>query len=238
VLGCAVDVVDMGIAVDRFTELVERGRQGGPPVLVVTLNPEIVMRARREPDLSRIVNGAGLVVPDGIGLVRAVRRRGHPGAQRVTGIDLIEAYCPRAAALGHRLAMAGGAPGVAAAAAGALEARFPGLRIVAADAGEPGPEVARRLAGARPDVVLAAYGGGAQERFLAAHLEATGAAVGIGVGGTLDFLAGRARRAPAPVRRAGLEWAWRLARQPWRLRRQAVLPLFWWLTRLEARSSR
>ncbi|MDQ6846261.1 MAG: WecB/TagA/CpsF family glycosyltransferase, partial [Candidatus Dormibacteraeota bacterium] len=84
-------------------------------------------------------------------------------------------------------------------------------------------------------VVAAAYGAGRQERFLRDHLEAMHGRVGIGVGGTLDYLAGTARRAPALVRQAGLEWLWRLGREPSRWRRQLVLPQFWFLERREAR---
>jgi N-acetylglucosaminyldiphosphoundecaprenol N-acetyl-beta-D-mannosaminyltransferase len=86
-------------------------------------------------------------------------------------------------------------------------------------------------------MVLAAFGGGRQELFLDRYLGPIGAAAGIGVGGSLDFHAGRVRRAPAAVRRLGLEWAWRLAIQPWRLRRQSVLPVYWWLERREAAAS-
>lgn len=234
VLGFAFDIVDLDGAVARMVELVEQRRGGGPPAMVVTLNPERVMQARRERDYAAIVREAALVTPDGVGLARALRRRGVRRAQRVTGADITEAYAARAAALGHRVALAGGGPGVARAAADALVARYPGLQVVAADAGDPDPALAERLRVARPDVVLVAFGGGREERFLASHLTSTGAAVGMTVGGTLDFLAGRVRRAPAPVRRAGLEWAWRLASQPWRWRRQLVLPQFWWLERREA----
>lgn len=234
VLGIPVDVVDMAGAVRRLVDLVDQG-PGHDGAMVVTLNPEILMRARREPDLAAAIAAAALIIPDGIGLVRAMRRRGLD-AQRVTGVDLVEAYAPLAAERGHRLALCGAAPGVAAAAAAALSARFDGLRIVATDSGDPVAATAARLRAARPDVVLAAYGARLQERFLVDHLAATGAALGIGVGGTLDFLSGRVRRAPAPLRRAGLEWAWRLLRQPWRWQRQSVLPVFWWLARRETAS--
>ncbi len=232
VLGVGVDLVDMESALDAVVGAA-RPERSGAPLQVVTLNPEMVMRARRDPALGAIIEAAGLVVPDGIGLVLALRRRGHLDAGRVAGADLLERYAERAAPLGQRLALVGGAPGVAALAAAELERRHPGLRVVAADGGDPGTETADRLRAAAPDAVFAAYGAGRQESFLAAHLAAIGAGVGMGVGGALDFLSGRVRRAPAVVRRAGLEWAWRLARQPWRARRQAVLPLFWWLDRRE-----
>jgi N-acetylglucosaminyldiphosphoundecaprenol N-acetyl-beta-D-mannosaminyltransferase len=232
VLGVGVDLVDMESALEAVVRAA-RSERAGPPLQVVTLNPEIVMRARRDPELAAIIEAAGLVVPDGIGVVLSMRRRGHPAAARVAGADLLERYVERAAPLGHRVALVGGAPGVAERAAGELRRRHPGLRVVAADGGDPGAETARRLRAAAPDAVFAAYGAGRQESFLAAHLAAIGAGVGMGVGGALDFLSGRVRRAPAVVRRAGIEWAWRLALQPWRLRRQAVLPHFWWLDRRE-----
>jgi N-acetylglucosaminyldiphosphoundecaprenol N-acetyl-beta-D-mannosaminyltransferase len=236
VLGCPVDVVDMPTAVARLVEFVEerRARAGSAPAVVVTLNPEMVMRSRRDPRFRTVVEAAALLVPDGVGIVRALRRRGHRGAVRVGGADLLETYLPLAAAGGHRVALAGGAPGVAAAAASSLVAREPKLMVVAADGGRPDAALARRLAQARPEMVWAAFGAGVQEEFLTRYLGQIGAAAGIGVGGSLDYLAGRVRRAPSLLRDAGLEWAWRLARQPWRMRRQAVLPLYWWLERREA----
>ena len=236
VLGCPVDVVDTATAVHALVEIVERHRADATshPAVVITLNPEMVMLARRSPAFSGVVDSATLVVPDGIGLVRAIRRRGHPEAERVGGADLINAYLPHAARRGHRIALAGGAPGVAAAAGERMTAAHPGLQIVAVSDGRPGKATASVLEASKPDLILAAFGGGRQELFLNRYLGTIGAAAGIGVGGSLDYLAGRVRRAPAAVRRLGLEWAWRLAIQPWRLRRQSVLPVYWWLERREA----
>jgi N-acetylglucosaminyldiphosphoundecaprenol N-acetyl-beta-D-mannosaminyltransferase len=239
VLGCPVDVVDMATAVHTLVEIVERHRSDATshPAVVITLNPEMVMLARRSPAFSAVVHSASLVVPDGIGLVRALRRRGHPEAQRVGGADLIGAYLPEANRRGHRIALVGGAPGVAKAAGDRMVAANPGLQIVAVNDGRPGKATAAAIEESKPDMVFAAFGGGRQELFLDRYLGPIGAAAGIGVGGSLDYLAGRVRRAPAVVRRAGLEWAWRLAIQPWRLRRQSVLPAYWWLERREAATS-
>jgi len=237
VLGCPVDVVDLRAAVDTLVRLVEQKREDAslPGALVVTLNPEMVMRARSDPAFRRAVQGARLLVPDGIGIVRAIRRRGHPAATRVTGADMLLAYLPEAVARGHRIALAGAGQGVAIAAKRVLEQRFPGVRVVAADAGAPDAALARRLRDARPDMVWSAFGHGRQELFITQHIDEIGAGVGVGVGGTLDYLAGRTPRAPALVRDAGLEWAWRLMIQPWRLRRQLQLPRYWVLERQEAR---
>jgi N-acetylglucosaminyldiphosphoundecaprenol N-acetyl-beta-D-mannosaminyltransferase len=236
VLGCPVDVVTMPEAVRRLVDIVERHRRDPAthPALVVTLNPEMVMLARRDGEFRTALESSALIVPDGIGIVRALRRRGHPGANRVGGADLINAYLPEAERRAHRIALVGGAPGVARAARDRMITAHPRLRVVAASAGAPDATTAVRLYEARPDVVLAAFGAGRQEQFLERNLVRIGAGAGIGVGGSLDFLAGRVRRAPALVRGAGLEWAWRLAMQPWRIRRQAVLPVYWWLERREA----
>jgi N-acetylglucosaminyldiphosphoundecaprenol N-acetyl-beta-D-mannosaminyltransferase len=229
----------MATAVHTLVEIVERHRSDATshPAVVITLNPEMVMLARRSPAFSAVVDSATLVVPDGIGLVRALRRRGHPEAERVGGADLINAYLPEASRHGHRIALAGGAPGVAEAAGERMTAAHPGLQIVAVNDGRPGRATATAIEKSKPEMVLAAFGGGRQELFLDRYLGPIGAAVGIGVGGSLDFLAGRVRRAPAAVRRLGLEWAWRLAIQPWRARRQSVLPVYWWLERREAATS-
>jgi len=232
----------MDMAVARMVALVEAWRASPhvgaaahpAPAIIVTLNPEMVMRARREADFRAIVGDAALIIPDGVGVVSALRRRGHSAAVRVAGTDLLDAYLPHAARLGHRVGLAGGAPHVTAEAARRLRARNPGLNLVAADSGAPDGTTADRLREASPDLVCAAYGAGPQERFLSAHLGNIGAGVGIGIGGALDFVAGTSRRAPARIREAGFEWAWRLLLEPRRLRRQAVLPAFWWRERRQA----
>jgi N-acetylglucosaminyldiphosphoundecaprenol N-acetyl-beta-D-mannosaminyltransferase len=240
VLGCPVDIVDMATAVATLVDFVELRRtdRTAHPAVVVTLNPEMVMMARRSPAFSSVLDSAALVVPDGIGVVRALRRRGHPEVERVGGADLLAAYLPEAARHAHRIALVGGAPGVAVAARDHMLGAHPQLQVVAVCDGPPGKATAVELEAAEPEMVLAAFGAGRQELFLDRYLGQIGAASGIGVGGTLDFLAGRVRRAPAAVRGAGLEWAWRLANQPWRLRRQSVLPVFWWLERREAAALR
>jgi len=240
VLGCPVDIVDMATAVQTLVEIVERRRADATshPAVVITLNPEMVMMARRNQAFSSVIESATLVVPDGIGLVRALRRRGHPEVERIGGADLIGAYLPQAERHAHRIALVGGAPGVAREARERMMRTHPGLQVVAVTDGPPGKGTAVEVEQSQPEIVLAAFGAGRQELFLDRYLGPIGAASGIGVGGTLDFLAGRVHRAPAAVRRIGLEWAWRLAVQPWRVRRQSVLPVFWWLERREAAALR
>jgi N-acetylglucosaminyldiphosphoundecaprenol N-acetyl-beta-D-mannosaminyltransferase len=226
VLGVRVDAVDTEQTLARIEELI---RSGGHH-LVATVNPEFIMRARRDPEFQRVLDSAGLCLPDGWGVTWAARRQGRPLPERVTGIDLIPPLAARAVREGWRLFLLGAAPGVAEAAAERLRARFPGLLIAGCHSGTAGPEgdveSLELIAKAGADIVLVAYGAPRQELWIARNLGGLEAGVGIGVGGAFDFIAGRVRRAPTWMRRAGLEWLYRLIRQPWRARRMAVLPLF------------
>ena len=148
----------------------------------------------------------------------------------MTGIDLSEALLARGAALGYDAFLLGAGYGVAEAAARALAARSPGVRIAGVWSGDPRPAgdaeaVARvRASGAR--LLLVAYGSPAQELWIARNLDALPGVVAIGVGGALDMIAGRTPRAPRWMRAAGLEWFYRLAREPARWRRMLALPAF------------
>lgn len=228
VLGIPVDDVDMTRALAWIERAIAETRAAGTDFTtrqIVTLNPEMVIAARSNPALRAAIAMADLVLPDGAGVVWAARLRA-----RVTGVDLLVALAEVAARRGYRLYLLGAAPGVAADAADALRARFPGLRIAGASSGTPDPAVcasiARRIRDAHADVVFVAFGAPAQELWIANTRGALGAAVAIGVGGALDFVAGRLPRAPEWMRAGGLEWLFRLLRQPWRWRRMLALPRF------------
>jgi N-acetylglucosaminyldiphosphoundecaprenol N-acetyl-beta-D-mannosaminyltransferase len=197
---------------------------------VTTVNPEFVMAARRDPNFRAILNAAALCLPDGVGLLWAGRILGRPLRQRVTGSDGVWNIAGLAAQRGYRLFLLGAAPGVAAEAAHRLCARYPGLIVAGTYAGSPAVEeedaIVERVRSARADILLVAYGHPRQEKWLARNLARSGAAVGIGVGGAFDFVAGTAVRAPRWMQRLGLEWLYRLWREPWRWRRMLVLPQF------------
>lgn len=226
-LGVPIDVVDLPGAVERIAELMA----SGGPHQVVTVNPEFLVAARCRPAFAAVLRRAALATPDGSGVVLAARLRGVRLAGRVTGSDLLPLLARRAAAEGWRLFLLGAAPGVAERAAAALQAQAPGLTIAGCFAGSPSPAdepaILARLRAARPDLLLVAYGAPAQDLWLARNLARTPARAGIGVGGTFDFLAGVKPRAPARLRRAGLEWLYRLWREPQRARRiLAAVPVF------------
>ena len=218
---------------------VQRARGGAVRTRqIVTLNPEMVMAARRDSELLALINRADLVLADGMGITLAARLRGVRDLARLPGVEAVQVLAACAAASGWRLYLLGAQPGVAASAGAALMARHPGLLIAGSHAGSPAPEddteTVHLIRDAKADIVCVAYGAATQERWIARNRGTLGAAVAVGVGGTFDFLAERVPRAPAPVRRMGMEWAYRLWRQPRRWRRMLALPRFALLAVLEA----
>ena len=199
----------------------------------------MAMAAQRDAGLREVIRAADLVLPDGIGIVWALRLRGAAVPERVTGVDLLNAFAALAAGRGYRVFLLGGAPGVAEAAGKTLAARHTGLVIAGTYDGSPAdaaaPSILRRINASGADAVFVAFGVPEQERWIASHRHHLGALVAIGVGGAFDFLAGQVPRAPRWMRRLGLEWLYRLARQPWRWRRMRALPRFALATLRETR---
>ncbi len=197
---------------------------------VVTFGSEMAMLARRDPAYREVINKADLVVPDTIGIVYATRILGQPARERVPGVELVERLCDVCTQRGISVFLLGGAPKVAERAAEALTSRHSGLRIAGIhdgyfQASEEASVLAQiRASGAK--LVLVALGFPQQEFWIRAHAERLGPVVCMGVGGTFDVLSGKLPRAPLLMRRLGLEWLYRLAREPKRLRRQLVLPRF------------
>lgn len=229
ILGVAIDDVTEDEALARIAAFVAVGG----PHQVVTVNPEFIMEARRNPAFRAALAAADLATPDGFGLLLVARWRGTPFRGRVTGVELVARLAGAAAERGWSLFLLGAAPGVAERAAAVLRRANPALRVAGCHAGSPHPEDAPRIraliAAARPDVLLVAYGHPAQELWIAANQPSLRVPVAIGVGGAFDYLAGVVPRAPSWMRRLGLEWLYRLARQPWRWRRILVaVPLFLW----------
>lgn len=227
ILGMRVDDVTFGEALGCLEGYI---RSGGHH-RIVTPNPEFAMAARRDPAFLQLLNESSLAIPDGIGLMLAARLCGFRFRQHVRGTDLIHQAAALCAREGYRLFLLGAAPGVAAAAAARLVRDNPGLQIAGSYAGSARPErdeetlAAVRAAG-RVDLILVAYGAPFQERWLARNQARLGIPCGIGVGGVFNFLSGRARRAPAWVRRLEMEWLYRLVTEPWRWKRQLALPRF------------
>jgi N-acetylglucosaminyldiphosphoundecaprenol N-acetyl-beta-D-mannosaminyltransferase len=225
-LGVPIDPMTEDAAIDWVAQAIADGR----PRLVISVNPERIMQAGREPEFAAILQRADLALADGAGVLWAARRIGHPLPARVAGVDFVQSLAARGAREGWRFFFLGGAPGVADAAGRVLRERFPGFTLAGSHAGSANPSddtasvEAVRASGAQ--LLFLAYGGGAEEAWLARNLDRTGAVIGMGVGGAFDFISGRAERAPRWMRERGVEWVHRLSREPWRWRRMLALPRF------------
>lgn len=210
------------------------------PHLIVTANPETVMLAQDDQLLGEILERADLVVADGIGVVWASRILGQPVPERIPGIELAEGLLRKAAQGRRRVFLVGGEEGVAEQAAQALQRTIPNLQIAGThhgyfQAGSEEQALIAQIKQAQPHLLLAALGVPRQEKWLAAHLGTLQVPVAIGVGGSFNVWAGVEKRAPLWMRKIHLEWFYRLVKQPWRIKRMAVLPRFVgtvWVTRL------
>jgi N-acetylglucosaminyldiphosphoundecaprenol N-acetyl-beta-D-mannosaminyltransferase len=238
VLGVEVSAISMSDALAAIGRWIATGARE----YVCVVPAHTVMDCQDDPRLLEIVNGSGLVTPDGMSLVWLIRLRGHRHVERVYGPDLLLAACRLSVDGGWRHYFIGGGSGVAAELAVRLQRRFPGLLVSGTEAppfGETSPEadeaIVRRINDAHPDIVWVGLGSPKQERWMASHRERLRAAVLIGVGAAFDFLTGRRRQAPRWVQRAGLEWLFRLLCEPRRLwRRYARYPRFLGLVAAES----
>lgn len=233
VLGVRVDRISQAQALSRILEMVGRRRASGNQQTcqqLITVNPEFVMAAQRDASFRQTINEAALVVADGVGVVWATRYLGAATPERITGVDTLMALARHCADAGYRLYLLGAAPGVAEEAATRLQDLAPGLQVAGTYAGSPASfeeeSIIERVRAAQADILCVAYGAPAQDLWIYRNLARLPVALAVGVGGAYDFIAGRQRRAPRPLQRLGLEWLYRLYREPWRWRRMLALPRF------------
>lgn len=233
VLGVRVDRLSQRQALDMIEQLIASRRTSDnalPCRQIVTVNTEFVMAAQQNTDFRQAINSAALVVADGIGVVWATHFVHAPAPERITGTDTLVALAKRCAEKGYRLYLLGAAPGVAEQAGVCLQTFAPGLQIAGTYAGSPAPAeedaILERLRTANVDVLCVAYGAPAQDLWIHRNLSRLPAAVAMGVGGAYDFLSGRQQRAPRAMQRMGLEWLYRLYREPWRWQRMLAIPRF------------
>ena len=222
-LGVPFDNVTKAEAVLRMSAMIAARK----PHYVVTANVDFLVQARHDVELRRILLEADLVLCDGTPLLWASRWLGNALPERAAGSDVVPLLIRAAAEKGHRIFLLGAGPNVAAEAAARLREQHPSL-IIAGYYSPPFrtllemdfPEIERQLHAARPDIVLVSFGCPKQEKWIAKHFHLLGVPVMIGVGATLDFIAGRIKRAPAFMQRTGTECLYRLAQEPRRLARR------------------
>lgn len=222
----------LGVRFDNLTQ--QEAAQQGRQLLeedkfhyVVTPNPEFLLAAEKNTQFRDVLNAADLVLPDGIGVVYSAKILGTPLKERVPGIEFAEAMLSALNDMGGRLYLLGAKPGVAEEAGRRICARYPALVLCGTHDGYFKDEQAilPEIADAKPDLLFVCLGAPKQEKWMARWGQHTGAKLAIGLGGCLDVFAGNVQRAPERWQKMGLEWAYRLKKEPKRIGRMAKLPL-------------
>ena len=224
ILGVGFDNFTMDQAVDEGIRLIHSDGAH----YVVTPNPEIVEICREREEVRAVVNRADLVLADGIGVIYGGKILGTPLVGRVPGVEFAQRLMERMARGGETLFLLGAKPGYADQAAENLRRKYPGLRIVGTNDGyfqDDGP-VVEKIRDSGAQVVFVCLGAPKQEFWMEKNGAATGANLLIGLGGCLDVFSGNVKRAPVAFQKLGLEWFYRLLKDPRRIGRMAKLPLF------------
>ena len=225
IMGVGFDAVTLTQAADRAIEQIRAGKKG----YVVTPNPEIVYETMENAEFRRLVNRASLVLPDGVGVIYASKILGKKLPGKVAGIDFAATLMHRMAQEKMRLFLLGAKPGVAEKAAENLRKRYPGLTITGTKDGyfkNDSEAVAAVNAAGGADVMFVCLGAPKQEIFMDKHQQELNVTLCCGLGGSLDVFAGTVQRAPDLFIKLGLEWFYRLLKEPKRIGRMMRLPLF------------
>ncbi|MFA6526195.1 MAG: WecB/TagA/CpsF family glycosyltransferase [Candidatus Buchananbacteria bacterium] len=220
ILGVKTDKIDLPGALLQIFNYLKRPGQN----LIVTVNPEFILEAQKNVEFRNALNSARLSTADGVGLIFAARILKNEKLFRVTGVDLTRSLLTNCS--DAKIYLLGGAEGVAK----AVRKRYPEVRIVGAESGgklktekwelEDNEAVIKRINDSGANLLLVAFGQVKQELWIKANLaNMPNIKVAIGIGGTFDFLAGRMRRAPKWMRQLGLEWLYRLIKEPRRWKR-------------------
>ena len=224
VLGIEFDNTDILEAVERAIRLMEERRHA----YVVTPNPEIILESQKNEKLASAVKSADMVLPDGVGVIYASHILGTPIKNRIPGIDFASALMARISENGRKVFLLGAKPGVAELAGERLAERYPGLAICGVNDGyfeeEDTEFIIEKINSASPDLVLVCLGSPKQEICMKNNEELLDTGLLIGLGGALDVYAGVVERAPRKWRSMGLEWLYRLIREPKRIKRMVKLP--------------
>ena len=226
VLGVGFDNVNMTEAV----KICEKMLEGNNANLIVTPNPEIVMKAKEDENYKKILNSASLVIPDGIGIIKGANILGTPLKERVPGYDLICNLLEKYKDGSKSFYFWGSKPGVAIIAKDKLKEKYPNIKIVGTEDGyfddEKKQKIIEDISSKKPDILLLGIGFPRQEKLIYELIPKNIFKIAIGCGGSIDVLSGTVKRAPKLFIKLHIEWSWRLIKQPSRIGRMMVLPKF------------
>jgi N-acetylglucosaminyldiphosphoundecaprenol N-acetyl-beta-D-mannosaminyltransferase len=225
-LGMPISNVSMAEAVERIAE----GIEVGTTQQIATANLDFARNARKNSFLQQVICDCSLVLPDGAPMLWASWLLGRPLKQRVTGVDLIPELAKLSAARGYRIFVLGSKEEHARMAIEILKGKYPGALFVGRYSPEEKPldamdddEILNRIHAARPDILLVAFGNPKQELWIDRNRERLNVRVSIGIGGSLDIIAGQIKRAPRIIQKMHLEWMFRLMQEPRRLLPRYIL---------------
>lgn len=195
---------------------------------IVAINPEKLMKAKNDKSLRLILNQATFQIPDGIGVIIASKLQGGHIKERVTGIDMMEKLCKRASETGESIFLYGAKPGIAQKASENLLLKYPSLKIAGVLDGyeKDQQKIRATIDSSGASILFVALGSPRQEEFIIGEMQTLNPSIYQGVGGSLDVFAGVIDRAPKFFLKFGLEWLYRLLKEPSRWKRQLILPMF------------
>ncbi len=229
------------VTMEEALRIMEGYLEEDKPHLVVTVGPEMIMRAQQDEEFKRIVNEADLVVADGNGVLWAASRCGIKVPERVAGVELIEKFAELLSKRQSKdgLYLLGAAPGVAEKAGQKLQELYKDLPLVGVHDGffKDEAKVVEEIKASGAKVIYAALGSPKQEKFIRQHSQEAGLRVGVGVGGSFDVISGLKKRAPQFFIKLRLEWLYRALAEPSRWRRILAVPKFMWLVIKEGRGA-
>lgn len=215
---------------EEFMDTIAQALEGSELKTVLAINAEKVMHARKNPELFQALESSDLLLPDGIGAVIGVRIKYGEKIRRTTGVGMMRSILAKAEDGGRRVFLFGAQPDINREAAQKVTELHPGINLVGTENGYIGEEeyagLIERINDLQTEVLFIALGSPKQEKWIFRHRKDLAVKVCMGVGGSFDVLAGKVALAPRWIQRAGLEWLYRLLKDPWRLKRQLVLPRF------------
>ncbi|MBN1779481.1 MAG: WecB/TagA/CpsF family glycosyltransferase [Candidatus Buchananbacteria bacterium] len=217
-----------GLSLQEILEKIDRFINDKNKHYLVTVNPEFLVAAQKDKHFKEILNYADIAIADGVGLVYAAKTLGQK-LYRITGVDLVGFLCELAEQKKYPVFLLGGVDDTAQKTATVLKETFPAINIVGAEnGGQVSPdckstsdsELIEKINKAKPKILLVAFGQVKQEKWIFNNLDKLNTVkIAIGVGGTFDYICGNVKRAPLTVRNFGLEWLYRLFKEPWRKKR-------------------
>lgn len=226
ILGVYVDTVTISEAADTIMKFFDEDRLHS----VYTPNSEIIMHAYKNPEFAELLNNADLLTADGIGVVYASKILKKPIKERAAGYDIARQVLSKMNYTDHKLFLFGGKPGVAEEAKAKLLQEYSDLNIVGLRNGyfkaDEEAEIVEEINNSGADIVFVCLGAPKQEEWIDRHAKELKARVAMGIGGSLDVFAGRVERAPEIFCKTGMEWFYRLCKEPWRIGRMMELPKF------------